>query len=96
MDSAYKTIVIPTRTGVQSLQLPQISIYPNPAKNYLMINGAEPTDVLTVFNLYGQVVIKTTITGQTIPLPESLQSGVYSAVITTGFGKVVIKLVIER
>ena len=96
VDSACKTIVIPTRTAVQSLQIPQISIYPNPAKNYLMVNGAVPTDVLTVFNLYGQVVLKTTITGQTIPLPESLPSGVYSAVITTGFGKVVKKLVIER
>ncbi len=96
VDSICKTIVIPARTGVPVYQQPQITIYPNPAKNYLVINGAEPADVLTLVNLYGQVVFKTAISGQNIPLPESLPSGVYSAVITTGYGKVVKKLVIER
>jgi len=96
VDSICKTIVIPGRTAVPELNLSNITINPNPASGYLIINGAEKTDVLTLINLYGQVVFTTSITQTMIHLPETLPTGVYSAVITTDKGRVYKKLLIEH
>jgi len=80
----------------QEVNANKIAIIPNPAKDYIQITGAEKTDVLTLMNLYGQVVLTTTIANPVIYLPRNLATGIYYAVITTENGRVYQKLLIER
>ncbi len=87
--------------GVFALGVPQvlgsnITIVPNPASDHLYITGTVQTDVLTILDLYGQVVFSTVISDPTIKLPSGLATGIYSAVITTGKGKVYNKLLISQ
>ena len=84
-------------TAVSQLTVSNISISPNPANDHLYITGAANTDVLTLFDLYGQVVFTTFITSPTISLPANLATGIYYAIITTGSGsKAYKKLLISQ
>lgn len=94
-DTFCQTIVI-LSVGINELNENLITIIPNPAKDYLQINGAEKTDVLTLINLYGQVVLNATISEPVIHLPQDLATGIYYAIITTERGKVYKKIVITR
>jgi hypothetical protein len=73
-----------------------ITIIPNPATTYLHIGGAVATDVLTLVNLYGQVVLSVNISDPTIYLPKNLSPGIYYAIVTTNSGRVYQKILITR
>ena len=96
-DTFCTTVVIPHAAAVTELSgNDEITIIPNPAKDYLHITGAEKTDVLTLINLYGQVVFTATITQPDIYLPQTLATGIYYAVVTTKNGRVFKKLLISK
>ena len=92
----FCTSIVLANDAVPELNRNEISIYPNPAKNMLLVTGADKTDVITLVNVFGQVVLRQTINANSILLPESIPSGIYTVIVTTGFGRVVQKLVIER
>jgi len=71
-------------------------VIPNPAKDYLQINGAEKTDVLRLINLYGQEVFSATLTDSIVSLPQSIPTGLYYAIIVTPKGNVHQKILITR
>jgi hypothetical protein len=97
IDTACMTVVLVPAISVRELHSASaISIVPNPARDYLQISGAEPTDMLRLINAMGQVVLSTSIKEPTINLPPNLANGVYYAIITTEQGQTTKKLVISR
>jgi len=73
-----------------------ISIVPNPARDYIQVLGAQPTDMLRLINGMGQVVMTTNLNDQTVYLPSYLANGIYYAIITTEKGQTTKKLLITR
>ena len=71
-------------------------IIPNPAKDYLQINGAEKTDVLRLTDLYGRVVFTKVLAEPVVHLPQTLANGIYYATIITATGNVYEKIVITK
>ncbi len=94
-DSMCTTVTM-ANDGIPEIAGINISIYPNPAKDQLHIDGAESTDVLKLFNLYGQVVLSATLNNLDISLPQNLTSGIYYALIVTQKGNAYKKIVIAR
>jgi hypothetical protein len=94
-DTVCKTIRI-ARLGVDETPEERISIVPNPARNFIRITGTERTDVITLVNMYGQVVFTSAVNDPVIYLPPSLATGMYTAIVSTSQGKVFKKLLIER
>jgi PKD repeat protein len=95
-DTLCKTIVI-TTTDIQSMPDDNpINIYPNPAKDYLIIDNAGKTDILRLVNVYGQVVFTTSVTESHIQLPQNLATGIYYALVTSAKGTVYKKLFISQ
>ncbi len=84
------------KVGIDELNESQITIIPNPAKDYLQVDGAEKTDVLRLINLYGQVVFTATLTEPVVHLPQALATGVYYAIVTTNKGNVYKKILISH
>ena len=95
IDSFCTTITV-SGLGTHDAVAANIRIIPNPARDYLQINGTEPTDVLRLTDLYGRVVFTKTLTEPVVHLPQALASGVYYATITTDAGNVYQKIVITR
>jgi PKD repeat protein len=95
-DTFCYTILVPPRTGINDPNAPEITIVPNPARDYLQINGAEKTDVLKLVNMYGQEVFSTTIAQPVINLPQTLPAGMYFAVVLSPRGNVYQKILIYR
>ncbi|MCD6011053.1 MAG: hypothetical protein K0Q79_915 [Flavipsychrobacter sp.] len=96
IDSFCKTVTRPVRAGVEDMNTPAITIIPNPAKDYLQIDGAEKTDVLRIVNLYGQEVFSTVLTQPIVNLPQFLPAGLYYAIVVTPRGNVHEKILITR
>jgi PKD repeat protein len=94
-DTFCKTVII-APAAIQEQPESQVSIIPNPAKDYLQINGAEKTDVLKLINLYGQVVFTSVVTEPIIYLPQTIPTGIYYAVVATQKGNIYKKLLIAR
>jgi hypothetical protein len=97
-DTICKTVVV-TTTEVPTQYVPvenPITIYPNPAKDYLIVNNAEATDVLRLINLYGQVVFTTQITDSRIGLPQNLATGMYYVIVNSHKGTVFKKIFISQ
>ncbi len=88
--------IIPATTLTLQQAENQITVVPNPAKDYLQINGAAATDVLTLIDLYGRVVLTTALSQPTIHLPQSLATGIYYAIVTTGSGRIYKKILINK
>ncbi len=74
----------------------QISIYPNPCKDFLIIstqNGVSPDDV-SVYNLAGQKVQHSKSNNNILDISR-LRSGIYIVELVTGNGKMRKKLMVE-
>ncbi|MCF8448289.1 MAG: T9SS type A sorting domain-containing protein [Taibaiella sp.] len=96
-DTVCKDIRIVFATSVKDIHAPStINIIPNPARDYVQIQGAKETDVLRLINAMGQVVLTTQITDPIVRLPQTLANGIYYAIITTSTGQTTAKLVINR
>jgi hypothetical protein len=94
-DTFCKNIVVGL-VGLNEESEEPISIAPNPAHEYLVINGTMPGDQLELLNQYGQSVFKTNIGQAQVLLPPELSSGLYFAVIRTFNQTVVHKILLKR
>ena len=88
----YDTVMVTVRgtTGVANLKVGQfenVNIYPNPAGNNVMIEGAQGCEV-RIFNVVGQQIFEDRITNnkQTENISH-LNTGVYIVRITNGTGE---------
>jgi hypothetical protein len=94
-DTFCKTItLLPNSINEQNVN--HITISPNPASDYILINGALPADVLELRNLCGQTVLNTHINQPRISLPTSLPNGMYIALIHSERGEAVQKVMLVR
>lgn len=89
------TVGTPAIVKLQTTR-PAITIIPNPARDYLQINGADKTDVLKLYNLYGQEVFSAVITQPIIGLPQNLANGLYTAVVVSPGGNYYQKVLINK
>ena len=94
-DTICTTFTLVT-SSVPQVEGRDISIIPNPARDYLQITGAESTDVLRLIDLYGRVVLTVPLNETTVRLPQTLSAGVYTAVVTTSNGNLYQKIVVNR
>ncbi len=74
----------------------QISLYPNPASDFVTINVPNGAEMITISNLVGQVVREINVNSElsTISI-ENLEAGVYFAKITQADKTAVIKFIVE-
>lgn len=96
MDTICKSVVVKNHAGVNQVIEPEITIIPNPAKDYLYISGAESTDVIKLIDLYGRTVFTATIATPMVQLPQNIAAGIYTAVIVTPRGNVYKKMAIQQ
>jgi hypothetical protein len=86
--------VVPSSLGVSSTNLETVSIYPNPAKNFIQIStDASSVHTVSIFTLEGKNVLSASNTNQ-IDV-SNLSSGIYLVSIKAGNSETVKKLVIE-
>ncbi|MBQ6730156.1 MAG: T9SS type A sorting domain-containing protein [Bacteroidales bacterium] len=88
----YSTCYI-DETSVQEQDLQQITIYPNPAKETMLIEGAKASEV-QLYNALGQLV-KTVQGTNEIPVAD-LPQGVYLVRIRDGEGRIFMEKVTVR
>ena len=88
--------VILTNDAVLQVNQKDITIYPNPASNFLRIDDAEPTDLFRLINLLGQEMFHCVISDPSISLPVTIPTGVYYVEVATKNGKFYQKIVINR
>jgi hypothetical protein len=86
---SYVTTLCNTPSGVNELYNDAISVYPNPASDYLIVRseGVSPTVSYRLYDMTGQPLISDTLSGNQIPL-RNISSGVYVLLISEQTGKV--------
>jgi len=74
----------------------QISLYPNPASDYITVNVPHGAEMITITNLVGQVVSEINVDSEisTIDI-ENLEAGVYFVKITKAEKTAIVKIVVE-
>ncbi|MDP4270238.1 MAG: T9SS type A sorting domain-containing protein [Bacteroidota bacterium] len=77
--------------GIKGASQIGISYYPNPAKNFVFINGGKVGDAVTIYSLAGQLVLSSVIDGKSISL-ENIKAGAYLLKV----GNTTQKLMIEK
>lgn len=99
VDSVCTDVVVKQfvdHTGIEHQDQSHIYIFPNPAKDYLDIRGAASSDIIELYNPFGQIVMSSVINNSIVRLPESLATGMYFATIITEHGKIYKKILIRR
>lgn len=60
----------------------KITIFPNPANDYIMLNGIKDDEIFILIDKVGKVVMETTVPASSrIEIPSSISDGIYIAVI---------------
>jgi hypothetical protein len=95
-DTFCTTLSVTTPLGLSAQSGNNITIVPNPAKDFLQISGSTKTDVLKLVNLYGQEVFTTTLADPMVHLPANLPSGFYYAIVISEKGNIYKKLLITQ
>jgi len=88
-------IAVTVITGANEALAERISVYPNPAREHIMIDGAEDA-VITLFNSTGKELLNRTLLGSRSELDISnLGAGMYILKVSTGTAVVVQKVMVE-
>ncbi|MCG2417703.1 T9SS type A sorting domain-containing protein [Aequorivita sp. F47161] len=95
--NTYETIFgINTNLGVEDLKLTEVSVYPNPASDKVLVEANLPIEKIEIFDLLGRKVVGNAPLSTNTELNiTSLKTGMYVAVITTEGKKTVRKIVKE-
>ena len=96
-DAYYDNIVISTEeAGLEDMNMSDIKVYPNPAKNMVTVSSVNPQDIKSVdiYNLIGQKVIEQ-INTENIDISE-LSAGTYIIKITTSDDKTISRKVVKN
>ena len=72
--------------GIATAQATELSVYPNPAKDQLQVNGVETNTLIRIYDMTGKVVMQQTATENTIINVSELNRGVY--MVSAGASKV--------
>jgi hypothetical protein len=94
-DTFCKDVVLAPNSILEH-SLSYINISPNPAKDFIIINGALAGDFIEIRNLLGQMVFQSSIQQTRVELPTDLPNGLYMAVIKSTRGQKQQKIVITR
>ncbi len=82
--------------GITEFNKTDISYYPNPVSDYLNISSEKIIDVITVYNLTGQIVYNTRIDGTSGKVDfSSLSSGLYLVEAKSNDASVVFKISVK-
>lgn len=94
-DTFCKNVVLlPNNINEQTIS--HINISPNPAQDYLIVNGALSEDVFELRNLCGQTVLTSKLGQTRVDLPATLANGIYVALIRSQRGTFIQKIVLAR
>ena len=63
-------------TGINGASKINISYYPNPAKDFVLINGKKEGDAVAIYSLAGQLVLSSVIDGKPLSL-KNINTGAY-------------------
>jgi hypothetical protein len=87
----------PTVTGIVQTAQKEVTIFPNPAKEFIAINYLNENSVITITDLSGRVVkqMKSINTNQIISTSD-LNDGVYMVSVQNNQQHVITKLVINK
>ncbi|MBR5028132.1 MAG: T9SS type A sorting domain-containing protein, partial [Bacteroidales bacterium] len=72
--------------GIATAQAAELSVYPNPAKDELHVNGVEANTIIRIYDMTGKVVMQQTATDNTTINISELNRGVY--VVSAGASKI--------
>jgi hypothetical protein len=84
--SALFAVQTVTPQGIATAQAAELSVYPNPAKDELHVNGVENGTMLLVYDMTGKIVAQQTATENTVINASGLNKGVY--VVAAGERKI--------
>ncbi|MEE4287637.1 MAG: cellulase family glycosylhydrolase [Mariniphaga sp.] len=77
-DIKVEEVTFQPPTGVSGIEKQNLNIYPNPVHNRLYFNGSDEFEKITIFNIRGQMVLKSNFQGMKNSLDVSvLKPGVY-------------------
>ena len=72
-----------------------ITLYPNPTHSSFSISGLSDPSSITIFDLSGKAILKTSISSQESISTEDLETGIYLVEIISGMRRQTLKLVKE-
>ncbi len=82
--------------GVDELSATSISVYPNPVKDVLTIEGGSSIQKIQIYNTTGQLVLNQQTDSKTVTLnTSSLRSGIYFLKVTTANGTTDRKITVQ-
>ena len=74
--------VVPELLTIEDLKGIHFSVYPNPAKNQIMVNTSQPSQ-LEILNIQGQIVLNTILNKEQLIDLSKFDSGTYTLVLQT-------------
>jgi len=77
-------------TGINGASKISISYYPNPAKDFVLINGKKEGEAVAIYSLAGQLVLSSVIDGKPLSL-KNINTGAYLLKVGDTTQKLVIK-----
>jgi hypothetical protein len=94
VEETYAEWVVKGSTGIESIAAAKLSVYPNPATDYVVIENISAGSDITVNDLSGRTVYKQTAASNKETLSvASLAKGIYFVTVQTGNNKTVGKLI---
>ncbi|GIV38602.1 MAG: hypothetical protein KatS3mg033_0402 [Thermonema sp.] len=83
-------------TPIEELQNQAVEVYPNPAKDYFMIQNLRAGARLMLYDMKGRVLWTTTTTANSLQVDAALQDGLYLLLIEQNGKQLIQKIMIQR
>jgi len=80
-------------TAIEDIETPKVSLYPNPASDYVTISVPEGNGKVELFTIQGQLTLRANITGTYRITISHLPKGVYIVRVSTKSGTTTQKLI---
>jgi hypothetical protein len=84
----FTTMVEFTITGIQSANMDEISIYPNPVINEFRLKGISGEVLLNLYDVSGRLMLTEKLTTEKTVSVKSLPKGIYVLKAITGNGTI--------
>jgi hypothetical protein len=85
-DTLMLVVNINPASGEYELSMEEISLFPNPAKDYLELRGVSTTTQYAISNIQGVTLLAGTLEADTKIYVEELKAGYYLVKLTSEFG----------
>lgn len=93
-----ETVTVMTTASIGETTDDSISVYPNPAKDFITVSSVNNLKSATLIDVNGRILSQTNFTGNTMEQRislENLTSGVYFVTIQSNLGQKVEKVIVE-